>query len=346
MAQGKRSHKWIYNMQVSHVTMEQHSPPCRPKMFLMYRVLPILFLKYHYSEALPVYSTPPSNETCHLTETMLALIHSTPHLRQRTLINIVWSCILTVMICAWTSVHPNLPPQSRQQALLKSIKLMFWTIVAPELILAWAVRQWYAAKEVRNIYNEHKGMIHILLLDGSRIDKLGMQASKRWTTEHGHFLIMGGYQLVDKIFKKYEERDRPGWIATIQDWEAYYEYQERRAKSRLGVLTMDRFKELIKDPNFEFPTITAAEIKDRSKGDGLSKTIAIFQTSWFITQCFARYFQGLALTELELVTLAMASLNAITFVFWWGKPLGVQFPVNVYVKAEAVEGKTIQNDEA
>jgi len=57
------------------------------------------------------------------------------------------------------------------------------------------------------------------------------------------------------------------------------------------------------------------------------------QLSWFILQCVARGIQGLALTKLELVTLAMASLNAITFAFWWSKPLSVREPIDVYVPA-------------
>ena len=153
---------------------------------------------------------------------------------------------------------------------------------------------------------------------------------------------MGGFQLVNEDFKTYEERGRPGWIASSQEWDAY---QERKRKCQLGVLTPDRFRELINDPNFEFPRISTAEIQDRSKGDGLSKMIAVLQTSWFIAQCVARTMQGLALTELELVTLAMASLNAITFAFWWSKPLSVQEPVNVYVPAVATEEVRIHQED-
>ena len=90
---------------------------------------------------------------------------------------------------------------------------------------------------------------------------------------------MGGYQLVNEDFKKYEERRSPGLIGTSQDWDAYFEYQKSRRDSQLGVLTLCRFKELIEDPKFKFPRITAAESQDRSKGDGLSKLIAMLQTS-------------------------------------------------------------------
>src|SRR5260221_12145815 len=33
------------------------------------------------------------------------------------------------------------------------MKMMIWTIIAPELILAWAVRQWFAAWEIRDTVN-------------------------------------------------------------------------------------------------------------------------------------------------------------------------------------------------
>jgi hypothetical protein len=36
--------------------------------------------------------------------------------------------------------------------------------------------------------------------------------------------------------------------------------------------------------------ITEKEIKDRSKGDILSKGFAILQTGWFVLQCIARGF--------------------------------------------------------
>jgi len=132
---------------------------------------------------------------------------------------------------------------------------------------------------------------------------------------HGHLLAMGGLTLVDPAFEKDNSEDTYG-----------------------QVLSFERYMELASNPdtNFELPKITLAEIKDRSKGDFLSKLIAIVQTSWFILQCIVRSQQGLALTELELVTLALASLNAITYIFWWHKPLGLQDPIRIYFKSGAV----------
>jgi len=75
---------------------------------------------------------------------------------KRTLFGITWSCLSTTILCAWTAVHPNIPPQSKWQARWNRLELMFWMVVAPELVLAWAVRQFFAAKEIRDAYNNSR----------------------------------------------------------------------------------------------------------------------------------------------------------------------------------------------
>ena len=42
-----------------------------------------------------------------------------------------------------------------------------------------------------------------------------------------------------------------------------------------GVLSQERFSELLAAGKVEFPTVTVEEIEDRSKADGFSKTIAL-----------------------------------------------------------------------
>ena len=155
-----------------------------------------------------------------------------------------------------------------------------------------------------------------------------------WGLKHGHLLVMGGYQLVNEDFKKYEEHHRPGYFGTSRDWDAFSKYQKRRREFRLQVLTV---RDLIEENRkFELPRITEKKIFGRSKEDGLSRLLAVLQISWFTIQCIARGRQGLALTELELVTLAIISITAMLHAFWWHKPLGVAAPVNVYVKVEEV----------
>lgn len=76
-------------------------------------------------------------------------------------------------------------------------------------------------------------------------------------------------------------------------------------------------------------SIDIKEIEDHSKGDEISKGLALLQTSWFILQCIARGRQHLPLTELEIVTLAFAALNVVIRIIWWEKPLDVRYPVTI-----------------
>ena len=78
--------------------------------------------------------------------------------------------------------------------------------------------------------------------------------------------------------------------------------------------------------------ITKEEIEDKSKGDIVTKGLVVIHTGWFIMQCIARGAKDLAVTELEIMTVAFAFLNFITYLFWWNKPLNVNCPIRIVVK--------------
>ncbi|KAJ3479732.1 hypothetical protein NLI96_g8859 [Meripilus lineatus] len=71
------------------------------------------------------------------------------------------------------------------------------------------------------------------------------------------------------------------------------------------------------------PRINEQDIQDKSKSDMLTKTIALFQVAWFILQLCARRHENLAITELEIFTLAFCVLNFATYALWWKKPFAV-----------------------
>jgi len=98
-----------------------------------------------------------------------------------------------------------------------------------------------------------------------------------------------------------------------------------------GVLSPERFSELLAAGKIEFPSVTVEEIEDRSKADGFSKTIALGQTLWFVAQCLARTAQHLDLTLIELLTLSLAVLNGVMYFLWWNKPRDVRRPIPVYL---------------
>jgi len=169
-----------------------------------------------------------------------------------------------------------------------------------------------------------------------------------WSLKHGHFLIMGGFHLVEpgtSIAPGTEQLEvppdsvQPTVTASGKGNGADTEKGHvscntpKLEEGRVTILTLEMLEELVKDPGFEIQ-VTEDEITDRSKGDAVSKIIFILQSSWFIVQCIGRCIQGLSLTHLELSTLALASLNGMTFILWWDKPLGAQTPVRVYLKRQ------------
>ncbi|KAJ8081765.1 hypothetical protein PM082_007611 [Marasmius tenuissimus] len=125
-----------------------------------------------------------------------------------------------------------------------------------------------------------------------------MSHRPEWTVSHSFFVIMGGFMLVDG-------ENRPVRPLLVED------VTER---NNMGAISL--------------PILSEREIQDRSKGDGLSKTFILLQTTWFLIQVSARVVSGLAMTELELVTVAFATLNILAYIFWYNKPLNVDCPVS------------------
>jgi len=85
----------------------------------------------------------------------------------RSLDSIIWSCLLTTSLCSWVALHPNISPEGEcgQKTLRRRLGIMFWTLCAPALVLAWAAKQRVAAQEIAASYNRHKSEcdIHALL---------------------------------------------------------------------------------------------------------------------------------------------------------------------------------------
>ncbi|KIK66927.1 hypothetical protein GYMLUDRAFT_914734 [Collybiopsis luxurians FD-317 M1] len=136
-------------------------------------------------------------------------------------------------------------------------------------------------------------------------------ACRNWTITHGMFLVMGGFVLADDSGK------------------------------RLGVIQEDDLIKLLSNGQIAFPALSSSQIMDRSKGDAITKTLVLFQTSWFVMQIVSRAIQHLPITELELTTLAFALLNFLTYMLWWKKPLDVRHPILITLQDGKSERKNL-----
>jgi hypothetical protein len=67
----------------------------------------------------------------------------------RTIWNIVWSSLVTLFACTWVAVHPNVPASTdgTLAKLKQRAKLLLTAVIAPELIIMFAMRQWVRARQ-------------------------------------------------------------------------------------------------------------------------------------------------------------------------------------------------------
>ncbi|KAG0702529.1 hypothetical protein DFH29DRAFT_494496 [Suillus ampliporus] len=246
----------------------------------------------------------------------------------RSLWSIVWSCAVTLFACTWTAVHPNIPGMNEGKFVIISrrLSIMILALIAPELMITWAVRQFFSARAAAEEFNQafrsqrapaydsHGDISEstaTLLSDlpesngghsrSSSASVPKLSKFKKWTVTHGYFAWMGGFILyVD---------DKPR-----------------------GTLNPNELRQFVCKGSVDMPVITEADITDKSKGDALSKGIAILQLVWFVAQLVARYFQNLPITLLEIDTLAVAALTCIAYGLWWRKPKDVGRPCIVHWK--------------
>lgn len=75
----------------------------------------------------------------------------------RTRYTIIWSSLVTILACVWTAVHRNVPEPERADesrfwrivgGVLEAAKIVVVTVLVPEWVLAWAVRQSLNARVV------------------------------------------------------------------------------------------------------------------------------------------------------------------------------------------------------
>ena len=73
----------------------------------------------------------------------------------RTVWNILWSCLATTFACTWLSVHPNVSfkNEGKWEALARRVFLMLFSVLAPEVMVMWAFKQWRGAVMIRETVN-------------------------------------------------------------------------------------------------------------------------------------------------------------------------------------------------
>ncbi|RXW12285.1 hypothetical protein EST38_g13569 [Candolleomyces aberdarensis] len=89
---------------------------------------------------------------------------------------IIWTCLATTFICTWVSVHPNVSQGPRWWDNMRDRLILFgWTLLAPELVLVFAYRQWEGVRLLRKLHGEEWGRVqcHFIQMGGVVISHEG-----------------------------------------------------------------------------------------------------------------------------------------------------------------------------
>ncbi|KAF7970712.1 hypothetical protein HWV62_23194 [Athelia sp. TMB] len=285
----------------------------------------------------------------------------------RSLYAIVQTCLATIFACVWVAVHRNIPapkPKPKYSSnRVKKAAQWLWakildqrqsvivftvTLLAPEWVLAWAIRQ---ALRARKLARE--------------LEEARMDAMKRWEEDHPEYVKEQGADTAEDAENRSTEislrslsedelplikkrsissrlstspaihpEDQIEWMRASglaqldQSWTiahaffiimgGYHGYNKHGPLYPLGP---DAVVSLVRDGKLVPPS--TEELSDRSKGDALSKIVAILQTFWFVVQCIARLAEHLPITNLEVMTLAYTVMTLAMYIAWWYKPLNV-----------------------
>jgi hypothetical protein len=216
--------------------------------------------------------------------------------------SLVWSCLATLFICVWATLHNNLPSKSDGYLTFFFRKLK-WTLVmviAPEIVTAGAFLQWRSARQF-----------------AQRMKTAGFS---QYTQTHGFFANMGGI-IVERDCPKTEAGFVCGCYSGPVDAEGLYRLITK--------------SQLVKHHD-----LTEKSINDKSKADWFVKAVACSQALWQGTQCIARTAQGLPLSLLELATMAYVVCALANYIFWWNKPLDVLVPTSIFLDCGEFRSQT------
>ncbi|KAJ4145386.1 hypothetical protein LMH87_004238 [Akanthomyces muscarius] len=210
-------------------------------------------------------------------------------------LSLVLSCLLTLILCVWSAVHPNVPAQERRGSLKATIlfttKWVLAGIYAPELVVFVAWRQWCSARMLQK---------HIDQLPdaSSKTDSNSGSAEAgshrpKWTMVHSFFACAGGFSVeLDSLRDAIPPLQSAAHGGTVDE------------KAKPTRLTLTARGVLFLAENGWLPTVYREEIDDKSKANDLAKATVIIQATWMLVQVIGRLAARLPVTLLEINTVA------------------------------------------
>lgn len=224
-----------------------------------------------------------------------------PEPRGRGTIGILWSCVITLGLCVWTSVHPDvIPNPTTRRTMIHRVIWMFIALFAPEFLVGYASKQRERAKLIHSAW-----CAHFKIKPGSPEDKMRMEGA--------FFAVMGGF------------------VVNVGDPEAG-EGSESLTCHR--ALTTEGFLHYLSKNQIPLDSINKKEIVDKGKADIIAKFLVCLQALWMVIQASVRKASGLPITLLELHVVIQVMFVLMTYTQWGYKPLSANEPIILSLQGE------------
>ena len=248
-------------------------------------------------------------------------------------LDILWSCLFTILTCAWLIQYLNVPSHDEKRQASTTLEAVWlyvksaakgffgkqkWvvlTILAPEFMLGKATTDYVTARRLTaslRVFAEDDGV--------------------QWSNTHSFFANMGGFKI------KFEHETKSRGVDEIQRLNSSEGIAEARPAEASVVMTGPDLLWLRETGSLEhLPNVSRDEILDRSKGKGsdifaiLVVTVQIFSLAFNV---IVRAAKGLAVSQLEIMASAFSLCSFLSYLILLKRPQDVQttilLPITVH----------------
>ncbi|KAI5816767.1 hypothetical protein BZA77DRAFT_263763 [Pyronema omphalodes] len=260
-------------------------------------------------------------------------------------IGIIFSSIITLTLCVYTSIHLNIAAVNKirvpclsfrgkpiriKRSLVYKIHWVAIALFAPEFVLYAACDQWMNARKLRN-----------------KLRKLSAKGKNKSESENEPFIGTRATEeeedceledLSNGVAQESEGKKVGDW-SNVSMVSAFFVVMGGFAyqKSDIGlhrdgdyphaILTPLGFLHLATHGYLDPSILNDNSISDRSKADWLGKLLVCAQALWMVVNCIARKAAGLPNTLIELNVVVHVVFTVIVYAIWWKKPLNINEPI-------------------
>lgn len=271
----------------------------------------------------------------------------------------------TMMLCVWQAVHLNCPPPGEPpfKQVMRRIKWSLVAVIAPEVVALNAWVQYREARDLMMEVNRIRRTPPVSQAFWHRCLSLGSNALSALIDLPGQLRMMLRHRDEAKRNEE-EERQRKNddrhirMRGDVLPWDIETAFFALSGGCVIandlglgGTLNTKGIKHLARQRPESLITVQGAVIQNPSKSSGLAKVITCAQALWFCSQCIARLSQDMAISLLELNTIAHCISAFFIYAFWWHKPYDVGTHVYIddlalyciYLLNRATEGIAMVN---